>query len=188
MAHDHVCPWWLAYTFDNPLRRLVHKPEVIFHGLVREGMTVMDAGCGLGYFSVALAGLVGGSGLVIAVDLQQQMLARMLKRAARAGVADRIKAHLCQPHSLGVEARLDFILAFWMVHETPNPADFFQQTAALLKPAGRLLLVEPAFHVSGNDFQQIVAAAVAAGLEQTGLPRVAFSRAALFSGNPAFAS
>ena len=50
----------------------------------------MDLGCGMGYFSIGMARLVGGKGKVIAVDLQQKMLDTMVKRASRSGVADRI--------------------------------------------------------------------------------------------------
>jgi ubiquinone/menaquinone biosynthesis C-methylase UbiE len=92
MKEHHVCPWWLAYTFDNPLRRLIHRTAAMFHGLVEEGMTVLDIGCGMGYFSIALAKIVGPRGLVIAVDLQPQMLNILRKRAEKAGMVDRIQA------------------------------------------------------------------------------------------------
>jgi len=73
-GHRGVCNWWIAYTFDNPLRRLIHKPQKVLGNYVKEGMTVMDLGCGMGHFSMGMAGLVGGTGRVIAVDLQQKML------------------------------------------------------------------------------------------------------------------
>ena len=53
----HICPWWLTYTFDNPLRRLIHNPRKMLSGLVRPGMTAADLGCGMGYFTAALAEL-----------------------------------------------------------------------------------------------------------------------------------
>jgi 2-polyprenyl-3-methyl-5-hydroxy-6-metoxy-1,4-benzoquinol methylase len=70
LGEDHVCPWWFAYTFDNPLRRLIHPPVRIFEGLVQEGQTAVDIGCGMGYFTLGLARMVGQNGQVIAVDLQ----------------------------------------------------------------------------------------------------------------------
>ncbi len=42
----HVCPWWLTYTFDNPLRRWIQDPVRILDNFVRPGMNVMDVGCG----------------------------------------------------------------------------------------------------------------------------------------------
>ena len=52
LTGDHVCPWWFAYTFDNPLRRLVHNPEKMLQKFIKEGDTVVDIGCGMGYFSI----------------------------------------------------------------------------------------------------------------------------------------
>ena len=83
MKKHHICPWWLAYTFDNPLRHLLHRPAKIFAGLVQPGMTVADIGCGMGYFTLALAEIVGDAGKVIAVDVQHQMLDIMQRRAAK---------------------------------------------------------------------------------------------------------
>ncbi|GEM_PF-6888608 len=83
LMDDHVCPWWLAYTFDNPLRQLVHNPEKIFSSLIRPGQTVVDIGCGMGYFSLGMAKLVGESGRVISVDLQKEMLAKVHQRQFR---------------------------------------------------------------------------------------------------------
>jgi len=65
----HTCPWWFGYTFDNPIRRLFHDPKAILGDYVAPGQTVVDIGCGLGYFSLALARLVGPGGRVIAVEV-----------------------------------------------------------------------------------------------------------------------
>ena len=65
-GHTGVCTWWIAYTFDNPLRRLIHKPQKVLGNYVKEGMAVMDLGCGMGHFSIGMAGLVGSTGRVIA--------------------------------------------------------------------------------------------------------------------------
>jgi 2-polyprenyl-3-methyl-5-hydroxy-6-metoxy-1,4-benzoquinol methylase len=126
--HHDVCPWWKAYTFDNPIRKLFHPPRKVLGAYISGGMTVMDVGCGMGHFSIGMATLVGENGKVIAVDLQQKMLNVMLKRAKRAGMVERIRPgmverirpHLCEADNIGVEEKVDFILAFWMVHEVNN--------------------------------------------------------------------
>jgi hypothetical protein len=46
----HVCPWWLCFAFDNPLRRLVHDPVRILGDFVRPGQTVLDVGLAWGIF------------------------------------------------------------------------------------------------------------------------------------------
>jgi ubiquinone/menaquinone biosynthesis C-methylase UbiE len=134
----------------------------------------------MGPFTVELARLVGPGGRVVAVDLQEKMLQRVAKRVKRAGLADRVELHRCQPESLSLTLEADFILAFWMAHEVPDPHAFFEQIASLLKQSGRFLLVEPKGHVGQEDFEREVVAAQAAGLSIHEWPRIAISRAAVF--------
>ncbi len=176
----HVCPWWFAYSFDNPLRRLLHPPEKVLSDWVRPGMTVLDIGCGIGHFTLGLARMVGPGGRVIAVDLQQRALGVVERRARRAGLADRIVTRRCGADSIGVTGPVDFALAFWMLHETPSAEAFCREIAGALARDGRLLVAEPAFHVAKADFAAELAAAARAGLKLVGQPRIRLSRAALF--------
>ncbi|UCD77277.1 MAG: class I SAM-dependent methyltransferase [Desulfobacterales bacterium] len=177
----HVCPWWLAYTFDNPIRKLFHNPHKIFGAYVKEGMTVIDVGCGMGYFSIGMAKLVGASGKVIALDLQQKMLDVMLRRARRAGVADRISPHRCEAGSIGILEPVDFILAFWMVHEVSDKNQFFQQLRSNLAVTGKVLIAEPNLHVTAEELEKTIEIAQDSGLRYCDGPKIRFSRTALFS-------
>ena len=179
---DHVCPWWFSYTFDNPLRKLVHRPEQMLSSYVRPGMLCADLGCGRGYFSMGLARLVGTSGKVYAVDRQEKMLGLLRKRVARAGLKDRVATHLSQPKGLDLERlkeQVDFVLCFWMLHEVKGQSAFLGEAASLLKSGGRLYVAEPKGHVSLVDFEQSLAAASRVGLEVEARPQVALSRSAL---------
>jgi ubiquinone/menaquinone biosynthesis C-methylase UbiE len=175
----HICPWWLAYSFDNSLRRLLHRPEEMLAPYVKEGMIVIDIGCGMGFFSIGMARLVGDQGLVISVDLQQKMLEVLERRAKKAGVAHRIRLHLCEKNNIGVCEEVDFALTFWMLHEVPDPGILMRQVYAILKPTARLLLVEPKGHVSHSQFQEVVASAGSAGFQLREYPFIGLSRAAL---------
>ena len=179
MREKHVCPWWLCFTFDNPLRRLIHDPESILGSYVRSGDTVLDVGPGMGYFTIPLAGLVGPSGLVIAADVQQRMLDALLRRARRRGIADRIQTHLTSPESIEIHQKVDFILAFWIVHEVSDQDRFFKQVKDILKPSRCLLLAEPVIHVTRRMFSRTLDAAKEMGLTVIENPRIAFSHSAL---------
>jgi len=181
--HHHICTWWIAYTFDNPLRKLFHNPGKIFRDYIKEGMTVMDVGCGMGYFSIGMAKLVGASGKVIAVDLQQKMLDVMRRRARRYGVADRIIAHRCKSDSLGLREPADFILAFWMVHEVGDKDLFFQQLRSILPSKGKILIAEPKMHVTAEELDKTIEIAQDNGLRYCDAPIIRFSRTALLQKN-----
>ena len=176
----HVCPWWLAYTFDNPIRKLFHSPAKILGPYLQVGMTVMDVGCGMGYFSIGMAKIIGANGRVFCVDLQTKMLEITQKRAARAGVAARIFPHRCGPDRIGLQEKIDFILVFWMAHEVQNQPTFFSELKSSLTPAGKILVAEPRMHVSAESFQKTIDLAQAAGLRPCGRPVIRFSRTALF--------
>jgi 2-polyprenyl-3-methyl-5-hydroxy-6-metoxy-1,4-benzoquinol methylase len=180
LMNDRVCPWWLCFTFDNPLRRLIHNPEKILRPWITPGQTAIDIGCGMGYFALPLARLVGDTGRVIAVDLQQQMLRQLQRRAARAGLQSRIQAHHCRPDTLAMSEPADFVLTFWMVHEVRNKRAFLQEVRQLLKPTGHYLLVEPKLHVAAVDFQKTVDIACGVGLNPIAQPGVWLSRAVVF--------
>lgn len=175
----HTCPWWLGYTFDNPLRRALHDPARILGGLVREGQTVVDVGCGLGYFSLALAKLVGPSGRVIALDIQAEMLDRARARARRRGVDGVIEFRRCAPDSLGLRHPVDFVLAFWMLHEVRDLAGLLTQVGAALQPSGRFLVVEPKIHVPAARFAKMAAAIERSGFATDAGPPVRLSRSLL---------
>jgi ubiquinone/menaquinone biosynthesis C-methylase UbiE len=174
-----VCPWRHAYAFDNWLRRLVLNPEKLFAPYVRRGMTALDIGCGMGVNSIGLARMVGEEGCVIAVDVQEEMLEVMRKRAERAGVAERIRAHRSQPDAIGVEAQVGFAVAFWMVHEVPDIPRFLAEVRSLLAADAHFFVAEPQMHVSGEAFEATLEAARGCGLAVGDRPRVRLSRAAV---------
>jgi len=121
----HVCPWWLGYLLACPLRRWVADPAKILAPYVREGMTVLEPGPGMGFFTLPLARMVGATGRVVAVDIQPRALDALRRRARKAGLLERVEIRLSQSDSLGLgdlANQVDFALAFAVVHEMPSAA------------------------------------------------------------------
>jgi ubiquinone/menaquinone biosynthesis C-methylase UbiE len=176
-----VCPWWLGYLLASPLRRLLQNPEAIMRPYVREGMTVLDVGCGMGFFSLPLAKLTGATGKVICVDLQEKMIKGLLRRAEKAGLSERIDARISQ-NSLKLNdmaGKIDLALLFALVHEVPDKERLFSEVYATMKRAGILLLAEPTGHVSKSDFEKTVSVAHSAGFEVLQQLEIRRSRAVL---------
>lgn len=182
-----VCPWWLGYLLASPLRAWIQSPATILAPHVRSGMTVLEPGPGMGFFTLELARLVGTKGRIVAPELQPQMLKTLARRAKKRGLGERIELRAAAESRLGIDdlaSAVDFILAFAVVHELPNAAMFFQECFAALRPGGRLLLAEPRGHVSRPDWDLTLHAAAQSGLhtiEDITIPR---SHAALLEKPP----
>ena len=175
----HVCPVERAGHLDNRFRRWMHNPAKILGPYVRKGMTVLDVGCGVGFFSIEMAGMVGEGGKVIAADLQEGMLECLRGKIKGTGVEGRITVHKCQEDKIGVSESVDFVLLFYVVHEIKKKEEFFNEIVTILRPEGQILIVEPPFHVSKTEFEETVGKAREAGLKEVGRPKMLFSKAAV---------
>ena len=172
----HVCPWYMAYLFDNPLRHLIHDPEKILDSYVKPGMTVLDIGCGMGFFSLGMARMVGPEGRVISLDLQTMMLKILEKRAIKGGLSERIETRLVGDGRFPVETPVDFALCFWMVHEVPDQALFLRELTRVLKPGTHALIAEPGMHhVKKEDLEETIRIAKGEGFAVTERPRIRMS-------------
>lgn len=165
-----VCPWWLGPILASPLRRLVESPERLLQPFVTQGMTVLEPGCGMGFFTIPLGRLVGPGGTVVAIDLQPRMIEGLRRRARRAGVADRVHALVCSPGDAGLTPfadSADLAVVIHVLHEVPDQHALLCQLHAALRPGGILLMVEPKGHVTRAEFEATIASARRAGFRNT---------------------
>ncbi|KPK77482.1 MAG: hypothetical protein AMJ79_03010 [Phycisphaerae bacterium SM23_30] len=176
-----VAKWYHMIFYPDWLRRLIEKPHRYLSELVTAGMRVADVGCGTGFHSCLLAEMVGGQGHVFAVDLQAEMLHLARKKAQRANLLDRITFRQCTPDDINLAEPLDFILTVYVVHEAPDRRRFLKQLRAILKPAGKYLLVEPKFHVEEEVFDDTCQDALDLGFIKISEPKIPFGYAALFT-------
>ncbi len=179
MNKHRVCPWWLAYFFDNQLRRLMHPPARLLGPYVKEGMTALDLGCGFGHYSLGMARLTGKTGKVVAVDVQQKMLDKTMSRARKAGLADIVEPVLCDGRGIGLPLTLDFALASNSLHEAPDPAGLLGELFTMLSPGALFLLIEPCVHLKQEEFETEVAMARTAGFTEVDRPRIPGQRCSL---------
>jgi len=175
--NSRVCPVERAGGLDTPLRRLFQNPGKILKPFVSKGMTVLDFGCGPGFFSMEIAKILQRSGKVIAADLQEGMLEKVSEKIKGTALEQSIEIHKCENTKIGITEKVDLILAFWVIHEVPNPEMLFDEFKSILKSDGKLFLIEPKFHVSKKDFENTVVLVENHGFEIVARPSVNFSRA-----------
>ena len=179
-----VCPPWKGYLLLNPLRKLLENPNKILGQFVREGMTVLEPGCGMGYFSLPLARLVGPEGRVVVVEIQPKMLSALERRARKAGLLSRMELRQARADRLGVEdlaAAVDFAGALHLVHEVPDQSSFFTEIWEILKPGSKLLVIEPRGHVSQDQFERSVDVAETIGFRPEAVFRKMGGRGAVLT-------
>ena len=175
MPPERICPWWMGYLLASPIRRLWQKPEQILAPYVKPGMTALDVGPGMGYFTLPMARMVGEGGRVVCVDVQERMLKSLVRRAGRAGLEKRIIARVASSETLSITdlaGQVDFVLAFAVVHEVPDPESLFREIHDVMKPGAKLLISEPTGHVTKESFDQMVAIAKGAGFKDVLRPAI----------------
>jgi ubiquinone/menaquinone biosynthesis C-methylase UbiE len=166
---------WFDHLIHTYFRRVVQNPKRILRSYLRTGMTILDVGCGTGYFTVPMARMVGTSGRVIAVDLDAERLKELGRTAIRKGLQERIDLRHASGDSLGIESlagQIDFALAFYMVHHAPDAARLMREVLAGLKAGGKFLIVEPGHHASVETCDFVESTARQVGFTIDSHPRV----------------
>jgi ubiquinone/menaquinone biosynthesis C-methylase UbiE len=176
---SRVCPVELAASLDNRFRRWFQDPKKILGPFIREGMKVLDLGCGPGYFTVDIAQMVGDSGKVFAADLQEGMLQKLKSKIANTSLENRVILHLCEEAKIGLDQQVDFVLAFYVVHEIPRKEPLFEELYSTVRPGGEVLIVEPPFHVSKTAFRSSLEMSKSTGFEVLRGPKIFLHRTSL---------
>jgi ubiquinone/menaquinone biosynthesis C-methylase UbiE len=136
--HFAGAPWLTRESRDRE-----EEPARLMKALdLKPGQTVCDLGCGNGFYTLKLADAVGPAGKVLAVEIQQEMLDLLARRAAKTNhkniepvlgtVADpRLPDNSC-----------DLVLLVDVYHEIDHPVEVLAAIRKSLTKMGRMVLVE----------------------------------------------
>jgi ubiquinone/menaquinone biosynthesis C-methylase UbiE len=126
----------------NPISRLFENRQSSIEPYVRKGQVVADLGCNTGHYTFALAECVGLEGRVYAVDLKEDYVRALEKRADELGYRN-IEFHACSASDLSFirDELVDFVLANGLLcnmAEQRQPA--VKEINRILKPTGKAYL------------------------------------------------
>ena len=124
-------------------RQAALQPETLLRDLgLAEGMNLADIGCGPGFFTIPAARIVGEQGSVFAADIEGEMLSTVRSRASEAGLTN---VHIVKTNEREIPIApgvCDIVLLAYIIHEVEHRASFLHRAARLLKPGGRLVILE----------------------------------------------
>ncbi len=124
--------------------KFIDPGAVVSHVGLNSGNIVADLGCGAGFFSIAAAREVGGSGVVYALDVQDSKLAATQSAAKHYNLNNiiTIKADLDKPVLDVPEGYCDIVIMASILHQMDSRENLFKNAYRLLKTGGKLLAVE----------------------------------------------
>lgn len=157
------CPRWLGFFLDNPLAAAEARKQIERAGL-RPGMRVLDVGCGTGRLTLPIAEDILPGGQVLAVDMQDKMLATVQRRARERGLTNIETRKVRMGEGIfGEEDAFDRAFLTTVLGEIPNQRAAMQEIYAALKPGGMLSVAEIIFDPHFQSIPRVCRLAEEAG-------------------------
>jgi ubiquinone/menaquinone biosynthesis C-methylase UbiE len=170
-------PPFISYFLDSNLRRKMQPPLlVIKRSGIKEGIKVLEIGCGSGAFTPYIARAVGKKGFMYSLDIQQKMLDRLYKKLQKEENKDinNVKLILGNAYGLPFEDQsIDVVTFITVLQEIPDKAKALIEASRVLKKDGKLaiteLLVDPDYPLRKTTIKQVVKAGFAVALDEGNL-------------------
>ncbi|HPW66688.1 MAG TPA: class I SAM-dependent methyltransferase [Salinivirgaceae bacterium] len=175
-SNTHLHPIESASALDSRFRLIFQNPRKILKKYVRSGMTVLDLGCGTGYFTLEIAELLDKNGKVIAADVQKGMLDILQQKLQNSELRKQVEIHNNNENKLNLSEKVDFILAFYSFHEMKFIDNIINDLTRIVKPETKILISEQKLHVSKSTFNNIIEKMENNGFEISEQPMIFFSR------------
>lgn len=144
-------------------------------------MTVLDLGCGTGYFTTEIAKQLNDSGKVIASDVQQEMLNILSKKIENSEYKHRIELHHSNERNLDFDEKFDFILAFYSFHEMEFLDNIIKRIQETSTHQTKILIAEQKFHVPKRKFESFIKKMELNKFRIKEMPKIFLSRAVIMT-------
>ena len=123
-------------------KELLHPADLLRDLGLSRGDTLVDIGCGPGFFTIPAAQIVGPEGLVMAADIQGEMLTAVRSLAAEKDLHNVRVVKTSETEIPIPPGSCDMALLAFTLDEIESHAIFLHRAARTLKPSGRLVVME----------------------------------------------
>ena len=145
-SYQFPAPAFIGRFLDSNHRRRLQPPgKIIERSGIKQGITVVDLGCGSGAFTTFVARMVGETGKVYAVDIQPAMLKQLERKLARPENQDikNIEPKQASAYDLPFEdGSIDLVYMVTVLQEIPDRGRALREIRRVLKPGGILAVTE----------------------------------------------
>lgn len=143
---DFPAPAFIGSFLDSDYRRKMQPPDkLIKRSGVKEGMKVLELGCGSGAFTTFFARAVGNDGNVFALDIQSKMLEQLqnkLKRTENRDIKNIVPVEGNAYNLLFEDNYFDLVYTIAVLQEIPDKINALNEIKRVLKPNGILAVTE----------------------------------------------
>lgn len=143
---DFPAPAFIGNFLDSDFRRKMQPPDkIISRSGIKEGMKVLEVGCGSGAFTTFVARAVGDKGEVFALDIQPEMLKQIENKLKRPENKDIKNIRLIEGDALNMPLKdnyFDLVYSITVFQEIPDKHKALKEMKRVLKPKGILAITE----------------------------------------------
>jgi ubiquinone/menaquinone biosynthesis C-methylase UbiE len=138
------CPSWLTFLLENPYMESKAGSSVLIERIgLKEGMRVLDVGCGPGRLTIPFAEHVGVKGDVVALDIQERMLKKLVRRVKDNSIANvRFVLGGAGQGKIQEENSFDRAVLVTVLGEIQDKKGALEEIFKALKPGGILSVTE----------------------------------------------
>ncbi|MEW5922700.1 MAG: class I SAM-dependent methyltransferase [Candidatus Zixiibacteriota bacterium] len=149
-----------AMSFVFKIMDLFHSPVKKIDSFgIRDGMTIVDYGCGPGRYIERASQLVGTGGKVYAADVQELAIATIKKKMTKLRLTN-VEPVVINGYSCPIESHVaDMIYALDMFHMVKNPGEFLKELHRIIKNDG-FLIIEDGHQPRAKSKDKIIASGV----------------------------
>ena len=153
---------YLLGSSEREIERLAYQHEVWFDATnelwknaeIGLGNSVVDLGCGPGFCTFPLSRLVGSNGHIFAVDSSNKF-ASILQNGIKVNNANNISFHQNDACNLDLEDNsADVVFSRWLFCFLENPLETLAEVKRVLKPNGKLIIIDYFNYLAANIFPQ----------------------------------
>lgn len=153
---------YLLGSSEREIERLAYQNEVWFDATndlwkkaeIGLGNSVVDLGCGPGFCTFPLSRIVGSNGHIFAVDSSDKF-ASVLQGKINANNAKNISFYKNHASNLSLEDdSADVVFSRWLFCFLEKPLETLREVKRVLKPNGKLLIIDYFNYLAANIFPQ----------------------------------